>query len=45
MLEIRRYQPSDHDAVFELHKTALLAVGAYATAPAMPIWIRLTPYI
>ena len=30
MLEIRRYQPSDHDAVCELHKTALLAVGAYA---------------
>ena len=29
MLTIRRYQPSDHAAVYELHKTALLAAGAY----------------
>jgi ribosomal protein S18 acetylase RimI-like enzyme len=29
MLNIRRYQPSDHDAVLNLHKTALLAAGAY----------------
>jgi GNAT superfamily N-acetyltransferase len=33
MLQIRRYQPPDHDAVCELHKTALLAVGAYADGP------------
>ena len=29
MLQIRRYQPSDHAAVCELHKAALLAAGAY----------------
>jgi ribosomal protein S18 acetylase RimI-like enzyme len=29
MLTIRRYQSSDHAAVCELHKTALLAAGAY----------------
>lgn len=29
MLNIRRYQPSDHTAVCELHKAALLAAGAY----------------
>jgi GNAT superfamily N-acetyltransferase len=29
MLTIRRYQPSDHAAVCELHKTALLAAGAH----------------
>jgi GNAT superfamily N-acetyltransferase len=29
MLNIRRYQPSDHAAVCELHKAALLAAGAY----------------
>jgi len=29
MLNIRRYQPSDHAAVWDLHKTALLAAGAY----------------
>jgi ribosomal protein S18 acetylase RimI-like enzyme len=28
-LTIRRYQSSDHAAVCELHKTALLAAGAY----------------
>ncbi len=29
MLTIRRYQPSDHATVWDLHKTALLAAGAY----------------
>jgi ribosomal protein S18 acetylase RimI-like enzyme len=29
MLTIRRYQPSDHTAVCELHKAGLLAAGAY----------------
>lgn len=29
MLKIRRYQSSDHATVCELHKTALLAAGAY----------------
>ena len=29
MLTIRRYQPSDHDTVWQLHKTALLAAGAH----------------
>jgi ribosomal protein S18 acetylase RimI-like enzyme len=29
MLTIRRYQSSDHTAVCELHKTVLLAAGAY----------------
>jgi ribosomal protein S18 acetylase RimI-like enzyme len=29
MLNIRRYQSSDHAAVWDLHKTALLAAGAY----------------
>jgi GNAT superfamily N-acetyltransferase len=29
MLTIRRYQPSDHAAVRDLHKTALLAASAY----------------
>ncbi|HXI83493.1 MAG TPA: GNAT family N-acetyltransferase [Verrucomicrobiae bacterium] len=29
MLTIRRYQSSDHPAVWDLHKTALLAAGAY----------------
>ena len=33
MMEIRRYQPPDHDAVCELHKAALLAVSAYADGP------------
>jgi ribosomal protein S18 acetylase RimI-like enzyme len=28
MIEIRRYQASDHEAVCALHKTALLAAGA-----------------
>ena len=30
MLTIRRYQPSDHAAVCELHKAALVAAGAFA---------------
>jgi GNAT superfamily N-acetyltransferase len=29
MIEIRRYQASDHEAVCALHKTALLAAGAH----------------
>ena len=36
MLTIRRYQPSDHDAVCELHKTALLAPGAFSTSAGDP---------
>ena len=32
MLTIRRYQSSDHAAVCELHKAALLAAGAYIGA-------------
>jgi ribosomal protein S18 acetylase RimI-like enzyme len=34
MLNIRRYQPSDHAAVWDLHKTALLAAGAYIEGSA-----------
>ena len=30
MLEIRRYRPSDYDAVWELHNVALHAVNAHA---------------
>jgi GNAT superfamily N-acetyltransferase len=36
MLTIRRYQPSDHAAVCELHKTALLAAGAYSNSAGDP---------
>jgi len=36
MLNIRRYQPSDHVAVWKLHKTALVAAGAYSTSAADP---------
>jgi GNAT superfamily N-acetyltransferase len=34
MLKIRRYQPPDHATVCELHKTALLAAGAYIDGSA-----------
>lgn len=30
MLKIRRYRPADHDEVWDLHNTALHAVGAHA---------------
>jgi ribosomal protein S18 acetylase RimI-like enzyme len=36
MINIRRYQPSDHDAVCELHKTALLAAGAFSNSAGDP---------
>ena len=36
MLNIRRYQPSDHAAVWELHKTALVAAGAYSPGATDP---------
>jgi len=36
MLKIRRYQPSDHAAVWELHKTALVAAGAYSPGARDP---------
>src|ERR1017187_302635 len=37
MLTIRRYQPSDHATVCELHKTALLAAGAYIEGSAFDV--------
>ena len=30
MMEVRRYRPSDHDSVWELHNVALNEVGAHA---------------
>jgi GNAT superfamily N-acetyltransferase len=36
MLTIRRYQPSDHAVVCELHKAPLLAAGAYSTSAGDP---------
>ena len=36
MLTIRSYQPSDHAAVCELHKTALLAAGAFSNSAGDP---------
>src|ERR1017187_6700302 len=36
MLTIRRYQPSDHAAVCELNKTAVLAAGAFSNSAGDP---------